>query len=52
MTEVFNGPNGKYAIIAFSVLGIGVLVLCGYGIHHGYSPSVSYGNAQLALSKI
>lgn len=52
MAEVFNGTNGKCAIITVGVLGMGFLVLCGYGIHHGYAPFISYGNAKFAISKV
>ena len=51
MATVINGQNGKYVIISFTLLGLGVLTVIGYGIRSGYEPSISYGDTRLSFSK-
>lgn len=52
MAAIINGPNGKYVLVTISILGFSTILLCAFGIQHGYSPSISYRNAQLAFSKV
>lgn len=52
MAAIINGPNGKYVLATISFLGFSTILLCAFGMQHGYSPSISYGKAQLAFSKV
>jgi hypothetical protein len=51
MLEIINGPNGKFFLATISFLGFSTILLCAFGMQHGYSPTLSYGNANLSLSK-
>ena len=52
MVTIINGPNGKFFLTTINILGISTILLCAYGIYRGCLPSISYGKAQLAFSKL
>lgn len=51
MAEIINGSNGKYVILSFTLLGLGMLSLIGYGIKSGYETSLNYKGASLEFAK-
>ena len=51
MAAIINGQNGKYVILSFTLLGVGILSLIGYSIKSGYEPSLSYKGANLVFAK-
>ena len=51
MVAIINGQNGKYAILSFTLLGLGMLSLIGFVIKSGYAPSLNYKGASLAFAK-
>ena len=51
MVAIINGPNGKYVIPSFTLFGVCMLYLVGYGMKSGYEPSLSYKDATFAFTK-
>ena len=51
MVSIINGPNGKYVLYTIFTAVVCFASITLYGIRHGYEPSITYGNAQLILSK-
>ena len=50
--EIINGPNGKDALNTIKSISTKLVFLIAFGIVLGYAPSISFGNMQLALSKM
>ena len=49
--EIINGPFGKDAIRAITIISVSFALLSTFCIQRGYVPSVNYGHMSLAFLK-
>ena len=51
MVSIINGPNGMYVLCTIFTAVVCFTSITLYGMRHGYETSITYGSAQLFLSK-
>ena len=51
MSQIINGPNGKYVLATLSVIAVCATPIILYSMKLGYMPSLNAGEVQLTFCK-